>query len=178
MKYLHPQSWLRFGLLLALGVLVLAALRTLWPATQADLVTAKARAEITTWSAKNAPLPLADLVKWRNSLSEGLAYTPDDALLHSQLGLLFGRYALQSRAVPDVSRDFYTQAFNSFNRALILRPMSGDLALNLSLTQSGRGEAESKQVQIKALNCRALRYTSKHIETAAYLQTLSSGYCS
>lgn len=176
MKYLHPQSWLRFGLLLALGVLVLAALRTLWPATRADLVTAKARAEITTWSAKNAPLLLADLVKWRNSLSEGLAYTPDDALLHSQLGLLFGRYALQSRAVPDVSRDFYAQAQDQFDRALILRPMSSDLALNAAIATKGSGRAASQE-RISALNCRAKGFASKSTPLPSYLSSIPLSAC-
>lgn len=177
MKYLHPQSWLRFGLLLALGVLVLAALQILWPATRADLATVKARAEVTQWQSKNTSLPLADLVKWRTSLSQGLVYTPDDALLYGQLGLLFGSYALQTRALPEVSRDFYTQAFNSFERALILRPMSAELALNTSRALAGASVGHAIRAQIHAMDCRALRYTSKQVQVAPYLQALPSGHC-
>lgn len=176
MKYLHPQSWLRMGLLLALGVLVLAALRVLWPATRADLVTAKARAEITIWSGKNAPLPLADLVKWRNSLSEGLVHTPDDAFLHSQMGLLFGRYALQSRAVPDVSHDFYTQAQVRFEHALILRPMSSDLALNAAIATKVSGRAANSE-RASVLNCRAKRFASKSTPMPSALSSMPPTAC-
>lgn len=176
MKYLHPQSWLRMGLLLALGVLVLASLSILVPATQADLTTAKARAEIIQWTSKGTRLPLADMVKWRDSLSEGLAHTPDDALLHSQMGLLFGRYAIQARAVPDVSRDFYSQAYQRFDRALTLRPMSAELALNASVALAGSGAAQQR-VSVQALECLAIQYSSKNIQLAPYLQSLPASQC-
>ncbi|MDD0814584.1 hypothetical protein PSQ39_08080 [Curvibacter sp. HBC28] len=177
MKHLRPQSWLRMGLLLALGVLVLASLNTLVPATLADLATAKARAEITQWTTRGTRLPLADMVKWRDSLSEGLAHTPDDALLHSQLGLLFGHYAVQARAVPDVSRDFYSQAYQRFDRALILRPMSAELALNAAVAAEGRGQVTQTK-QTRDLSCRARKYTSPSVKLPDRLRALPDGACS
>lgn len=176
MAKLHPRQYLQWALLLAGLVLLVAAVSILWPAALADLGTARARAGVEQWRSHPRPVPLKEWGTWRNDLAKGLAQTPSDSQLHDQMGYLYGTYALQAKAAPDLARDFYQQAYTSFSQASTLRPMSPELALNAALAADLSGNPSLKG-QGTAWACRALRYTAKGVAPSPYLQALPRGAC-
>lgn len=159
----HPRQYLQWALLLAGLVLLLAAAHTLWPAVLADLSTARARAGVEQWRTHPRPVPLKEWGAWRDDLAKGLAQTPGDAQLHDQMGYLYGTYALQAKAAPDLARDFYQQAYTSFSQAATLRPMSSDLAQNAGLAARLSMQLDL-QVKSHFWECRAIAYTAANVE--------------
>ena len=170
------QTALRWALLLAMAALAVGALRTLWPATVADLGTAPARAAMMKWRENPRPVTLKEWAAWRADLARGLAQTPDDSLLHDHMGYLYGAYAQQSKAVPDLARDFFVQAHTSFSRAASLRPMAPELAQNAGLAADLSGLPAIKPSGL-AWSCRSIRYTAPGVPLSQYLQGLPSGAC-
>lgn len=170
------QQGVRWCLLLALAVGAIAALRTLWPATLADLNTATTRAGMMRWREHPRPVALKEWAAWRADLARGLAQTPDDSLLHDHLGYLYGAYAQQSKGAPDLARDFYLQAYTSFNRAASLRPMAPELAQNAGLAADLAGVPALKAPGL-AWSCRAIRYTAQGVVLSPHLQALPRGAC-
>lgn len=171
-----PQTVLQAGLLLALALLAGVALKTLWPATLADLGTAKARTAVQQWRDKPRPVALKEWAAWRADLAQGLARTPDDSLLHDQLAYLYAAYAQQSKATPDLARDFYIQAYRSFSRAATLRPMQPELAQNAGVAADLSGQSDLKAPGL-AWSCRAIRYTAEGVALGPYLKALPPGAC-
>ena len=159
------QQGLRWCLLLALAVGAIAALRTLWPATLADLNTATTRAGMMRWREHPRPVALKEWAAWRA-----------DLLLHDHLGYLYGAYAQQSKGAPDLARDFYLQAYTSFNRAASLRPMAPELAQNAGLAAR---LSQQPSLQAKALfwDCRAIRYTAPGVALADHLAQMPPDRC-
>jgi|SRR5450830_1118079 len=172
----HPHQYLQWALLLAGLVLLVASASTLWPAALADLGTARARAGVEQWRTHPRPVPLKEWGTWRDDLAKGLAQTPNDAQLHDQMGYLYGTYALQAKAAPELARNFYQQAYTNFSQAATLRPMSSELALNAALAADWSGDPALKGLGI-AWGCRALRYTAIGWAHSPYLQALPSGAC-
>lgn len=172
----HPRQYLQWALLLAGLVLLVAAGSTLWPAALADLGTARARAGVEQWRTHPRPVPLKEWGAWREDLAKGLAQTPSDSQLHDQMGYLYGTYALQAKAAPDLARDFYQQAYTSFSQAATLRPMSPDLAQNAALAADLSANPALKGLGT-AWGCRALRYTASEVTPSPYLQALPGGAC-
>lgn len=171
-----PRQYLQWALLLAGLLLLVAAAHTLWPAALADLGTARARAGVEQWRTHPRPVPLKEWGAWRDDLAKGLAHTPSDSQLHDQMGYLYGTYALQAKAVPDLARDFYQQAYANFSQAATLRPMSPELAANAALAADLSGNQALKG-QGTAMACRAVRYNAKDLALSPYLQALPSGAC-
>ena len=174
-----PPAWrqgLRWGLLLALAAVAVAALRTLWPATVADLNMAPTRAAMMKWREHHRPVALKEWAAWRADVAQGLAHTPDDSLLHDHLGYLYGAYALQSKASPDLARDFYLQAYTSFSRAASLRPMAPELAQNAGLA-ARLSQQPQLQARAQGWDCRAIRYTAPGVALPASLAKVPADRC-
>lgn len=176
MTKLQPRQYLHWALLLAGLVVLMAAVLTLWPAAQADLATARARAGVEQWRSHPRAVPLKEWGAWRADLTRGLELTPADAQLHDLMGYLYGTYALQAKAAPELARDFYQQAYTNFSQAAVLRPMSSELALNAALAADLSGNPALKGVGT-TMACRAVRYTAKEVTLSPYLQALPSGAC-
>jgi len=163
MTKLQPRQYLHWALLLAGLVLLMAAARTLWPAAQADLATARARAGVEQWRSHPRAVPLKEWGAWRSDLARGLDLTPADAQLHDQMGYLYGTYALQAKAAPELARDFYQQAYISFSQAATLRPMSPDSAQNAGLAAK-LSKSPDLQEKVRYWECRAVAYTAIGVE--------------
>lgn len=159
MTKLQPRQYLHWALLLAGLVMLIAAVRTLWPAAQADLATARARAGVEQWRSHPRAVPLKEWGAWRADLTRGLDFTPGDAQLHDQMGYLYGTYALQAKAVPELARDYYQQAYINFSQAATLRPMSPDSAQNAGLAAK-LSKQPDLQAKARFWNCRAVAYTA------------------
>lgn len=170
------RTALRWALLLALAALAVGALRTLWPATVADLGTAPARAAMMKWREHPRPVTLKEWAAWRADLARGLAQTPDDSLLHDHMGYLYGAYAQQSKAAPDLARDFFVQAHTSFSRAASLRPMAPELALNAGLAARLSQQAALADAA-RFWDCRAIRYTAPGVSLPAHLAQMPADRC-
>ena len=170
------QHSLQWGFVLALAALAAAALHTLWATTLADLATAPTRAAMMRLREHPRPVALQEWAAWRADLARGLAHTPDDALLHDHLGYLYGAYAQQTQGAPDLARDFYLQAYTSFNRAATLRPMAPELAQNAGLA-ARLSELPALQAQALFWDCRAIRYTATGVQLPAYLAQLPADRC-
>ena len=170
------RTALRWALLLGLAALAVGALRTLWPATVADLGTAPARAAMMKWREHPRPVTLKEWAAWRADLARGLAQTPDDSLLHDHMGYLYGAYAQQSKASPDLARDFFVQAHTSFSRAASLRPMAPELALNAGLAADLSGVPALKASGL-TWSCRSIRYTAQGVALSPHLKALPNGAC-
>ena len=155
----QPRQYLQWALLLAGLVLLITAARTLWPAAQADLGTARARAGVEQWRTHPRPVSLKEWGVWRADLTRGLDLTPGDAQLHDLMGYLYGTYALQAKGAPDLARDFYQQAYTSFSQAAILRPMSPDFAQNAGLAAKLSAQPDL-QAKGHFWECRAVAYTA------------------
>jgi len=172
----HPRQYLQWALLLAGLVLLVAAGSTLWPAALADLGTARARAGVEQWRTHPRSVPLKEWGAWREDLAKGLAQTPSDSQLHDQMGYLYGTYALQAKAAPDLARDFYQQAYTSFSQAATLRPMSPDLAQNAGLAAKLSAQP-NLQAQSHFWSCRAVAYTASGVALSPYLNEVVVGGC-
>ena len=171
-----PTAVLQAGLLLVAVVLAVGALRTMYFATVADLSTAKARMAVQQWRSTPRQVALKEWAGWRADLAQGLALTPDDSLLHDQLAYLYAAYAQQSKATPDLARDFYLQAYASFSRAAVLRPMQPELAQNAGLAADLSGQPDLKAPGL-VWSCRSISYTAKGVILGSYLKSLPPGAC-
>lgn len=176
MAKLQPRQYLQWALLLVGAVLLMAAARILWPAALADLGTARARAGVDQWRNQPRPVSIKEWGAWRADLFKGLALTPADSQLHDRVGYLYGTYALQAKAVPDLARDFYQQAYTNFSQAATLRPMSPELALNAALAADLSGNP-GLRAPGTVWRCRAKRYTAEGVELSPYLQALAREAC-
>lgn len=133
----------RAGLLVLLAILVLPAawfgLRAAW----SDMVTLKARDDITRWQ-KQGVLP--DIAAWgtvRNSLAHGIELTPDDPKLYEHMGYLYGVRAIQARRVPELRKAYLEQAIQFYVAALRLRPMSPHTWANIALAHHMLGQHDA-----------------------------------
>jgi hypothetical protein len=171
-----PHKYLQWALLLLGTALLAATAGTLWPAATADFATARARAGVAQWRSHPRPVALNEWGAWRNELARGLAQTPADSQLHDAMGYLYGAYALQAKAAPDLARDFYQQAYTSFNHAATLRPMSADLAQNAGLAARLSAQPDLK-VWGRFWDCRAVAYTARGVALSPYLNELKVAEC-
>ncbi|WP_027478532.1 hypothetical protein [Curvibacter gracilis] len=176
MSKLHPRLALQWVLLLALGVLAVAALQQLWPAAIADLGTAKTRAALVAWQAHPKPVPLKQWGAWRDDVAKGLAQTPGDAQLQAHMGYLYANFAEQAQGVPGLAQGYYQQAYSNFSRAATLRPMAPEFALNAGLAASLSGDAALK-LRADAWLCRSIRYTAKGVPFSPIQQAVPPGAC-
>jgi len=172
----QARQVLQWALLLAGAVLLAAAARTLWPAAMADMATARARAGVDQWRSHPRPVPLGEWGGWRDDLARGLAQTPGDSQLHDAMGYLYGTYALQAKAAPEVAKDFYQQAYTSFSQAAALRPMSPDLAQNAGLAARLSAQPGLRE-RAQFWDCRAIAYTAQGVALAPYLNDLPVAGC-
>lgn len=99
-----------------------------------DIVTIKTRWNMTQWKEAKVPLPQAvELGEARNVLSRALAITPENPMIHEDLGYLYGIRAIKARGLPDLQKEMFSQALDFYRRAATLRPMSPQTWANIAL---------------------------------------------
>jgi len=99
-----------------------------------DLVLHKARWNLTQWREGTAPLPQAvELGETRNSLNRALMLTPDNPMVHEDLGYLYGIRAMKASGLPDLQKEMLSQTLAYFRSAAVLRPMSPHTWANIAL---------------------------------------------
>jgi hypothetical protein len=99
-----------------------------------DLVLLKARWNLTQWREGTAPLPPAvELGETRNALNRALMLTPDNPMIHEDLGYLYGIWAMKASGVPDLQKAMLSQTLEYSRSAAVLRPMSPHTWANIAL---------------------------------------------
>lgn len=99
-----------------------------------DLVLLKARWNLGQWREGTAPSPSAvELGETRNALNRALMLTPENPMIHEDLGYLYGIRAMKASGLPDLQNAMLSQTLEYFRRAAVLRPMSPHTWANIAL---------------------------------------------
>ena len=131
------------------------ALWVVVPTVGADLLTIKTRWHIDQWASGKAPPP--GTVAWGNAvnaISEAIALTPADPLLHENLAYLYASRAqtLAAALAPAATTQSYMQqALESYQHSVALRPMSGSTWAGVALAAHWLGRAQPTQPVPSAL---------------------------
>lgn len=128
-------------LLGVIGMVSLVALYTAGRHAMADLVSARARAQVAQWqSDPKAKINLGEFGWMRNALVRSLEWTPENPQAYEHLGYLYGLRAVQASELPELSQALLDESILYYQEAITRRPMSPHAWASLAFARHLRGE--------------------------------------